>query len=36
MRVFIKIKNYILEMKKEQNARKQIAKVMKIIRINNI
>lgn len=36
MRVLIKIKNYISEMKKEQTARRQIAKAIEIIRINNI
>lgn len=36
MRVLIKIKNYISEMKKEQTAKKKIAEAIEIIRINNI
>lgn len=36
MRVFIKIKNYFSEMKKEKTAKKIIAEAIEIIRINNI
>lgn len=36
MRVLIKIKKYISEMRKEKTAKKKIAEALELIRINNI